>query len=202
MKNKFLYRLLSLALGITLIFTACGQADAPSPGPSMTEPPATVTEAPADTATEVPANSTASITEEPTEAPTAEPAEPIDWYQQMLNTSILSTGDNGRLNQVLAKLANGEEVSIAMIGGSITEGAGADLPANSYGDIFVNSLQQTYPEATIHYCNAGLGNTPSTLGLMRYERDVTSKVTADTQQKGVLWQETTGLTVPWQETVI
>lgn len=179
MKNKFLYRLLSLALGITLIFTACGQADAPSPGPSMTEPPATVTEAPADTTTEVPTDSTASITEEPTKAPTAEPAEPIDWYQQMLNTSILSTGDNGRLNQVLAKLANGEEVSIAMIGGSITEGAGADIPANSYGDIFVNSLQQTYPEATIHYCNAGLGNTPSTLGLMRYERDVTSKVTAE-----------------------
>ncbi len=166
MKKRFLHKIFPLILVLALTCSACGQSDTPTSasGTTLTEAPATVTEAPAET---------------PTEAPTAEPAEEIDWYQQMLNTSILSTGTNGRLNQVIEKLANGEEVSIAMIGGSITEGAGADIPANSYGDLFVAGLKQTYPDATIHYCNAGLGNTPSTLGLMRYERDVTNMVVAE-----------------------
>lgn len=188
MKKRFLHKLLPLALSLTLAFSACGQeaaSDAVSSttevsGEASTEAPSdtTITETPARDSTEASATPT-NAPAESTPAPTEEPAEEIDWYQQMLNTSILSTGTNGRLNKVIEKLASGQEVSIAMIGGSITEGAGADVPANSYGDLFVAGLQETYPEATIHYCNAGLGNTPSTLGLMRYDRDVTDKAVAE-----------------------
>lgn len=105
----------------------------------------------------------------------SEPAEEIvevDWYQQMLETSILSTGTNGRLEKVLDKMKKGERVTVALIGGSVTEGAGAANYKECYGDRFAQDLQEAYPKADIHYVNAGLGGTPSSLGIIRYERDV------------------------------
>lgn len=102
---------------------------------------------------------------------TGEPGE-SDWYQQMLETSVLSAGTNGRLEKVLEKMENGESVSIAFIGGSVTEGALAASYEESYADCFVAGLQETYPDAEITYINAGLSGTGSSLGVMRYDRDV------------------------------
>ena len=101
----------------------------------------------------------------------SEPEE-IDWYQQMLETSVLSVGTNGRLERVLEKMKKGESVSIAFIGGSVTEGALAASYEESYADCFVAALQETYPDAELTYVNAGLSGTGSSLGVMRYDRDV------------------------------
>ncbi len=98
---------------------------------------------------------------------------PQNWYEHMINSSLLSTGTNGRLERFLQKLKNNEPVSIVAYGGSITEGAGAENFTYSYGDHFINSLLTTYPLTGSTYHNSGLGGTPSTLGLMRYQRDVT-----------------------------
>lgn len=95
-----------------------------------------------------------------------------DWYQQMLEASVLSAGTNGRLEKVLGKMKNGESVSVAFIGGSVTEGALAASYEESYADCFVTGLQETYPDAEITYINAGLSGTGSSLGVMRYDRDV------------------------------
>lgn len=104
-------------------------------------------------------------------AQTGEPEE-SDWYQQMLEASVLSAGTNGRLEKVLGKMKNGESVSVAFIGGSVTEGALAASYEESYADCFVTGLQETYPDADITYINAGLSGTGSSLGVMRYDRDV------------------------------
>ena len=98
--------------------------------------------------------------------------EDVNWYDIMLEDSLISTGDNGRLEKVLAKLANGETVNIAMIGGSVTEGAGAAKLSESYADQTIERIKDRYPNATINYVDAGLGGTPSALGIMRYQRDV------------------------------
>lgn len=102
---------------------------------------------------------------------TSKPEE-SEWYQQMLKASILSTGTNGRLEKVLEKMKNGKSVSIAFIGGSVTEGALADSYEESYADCFVAALQEKYPDAELNYINAGLSGTGSSLGVMRYDRDV------------------------------
>lgn len=94
------------------------------------------------------------------------------WYQQMLEASVLSAGTNGRLEKVLAKMKNGESVSIAFIGGSVTEGALAASYEESYADCFAAKLQEKYPDAELTYINAGLSGTGSSLGVMRYDRDV------------------------------
>ena len=99
-------------------------------------------------------------------------ASEVDWYEEMLEASVLSVGTNGRLERVLERMKQGEKISVAAIGGSVTEGAGADKIEESYMNRFFAYLQNTYSQADLTYVNAGLGGTPSALGVMRYERDV------------------------------
>ena len=51
-------------------------------------------------------------------------------YQEMIKRSLVQTGNNYRLKRVIEKAKRGEEVTIAFIGGSITQGAGA-IPINT-----------------------------------------------------------------------
>lgn len=95
-----------------------------------------------------------------------------NWYDEMISKSLVSEGTNARLEKVMKKLENGENVSVAYIGGSVTEGAGAAKLTESYADRVVQHLKDTYKSAHIDYINAGLGGTPSTLGVMRYQKDV------------------------------
>lgn len=98
-------------------------------------------------------------------------------YQNMIANSLVSTGNNYRLKKVIEKCKHGEEVTIAYIGGSITQGAGAK-PINtkcyayrSY-DAFCKLFSPNGGE-NVHYVKAGVGGTPSELGMVRYDRDVT-----------------------------
>ncbi len=149
------------------------------PTPEPTEAPtAQPTAEPIAVATDAPAH-VPDFTPAPIEQPddnTTEIADTTDWYQYMIDSSVLSTGNNGRLEKVIQKIQNGEDVSIMAFGGSITEGAGAENFSYSYGEQFIFNLQEAYPNSSIHYHNSGLGGTPSTLGLMRYERDVTEVI--------------------------
>ncbi len=165
MKKKFLSKILPLTLCLALFCSACSDnSDVPTSGDNVTESTPAPTELP-----------TAQPTAEPTPEPTPEATEaPIDWYQETLNKSILSTGTNGRLEKIIEKIKNGDDVTIAMIGGSVTEGAGAANFSYSYGEQFIFNLQELYPDSSIQYYNLGLGGTPSTLGLMRYQRDLSS----------------------------
>ena len=170
----------------TSIPTTAPVTHSPSPTdtPLPTESPVptdTPTPEPVAVATDAPAHvpdMNPEPTSEPTNPPvsTEVPADTSDWYQHMLNTSILSEGTNGRLEKVLTKIRSGEPVNIMALGGSVTEGAGAVNFSYSYGEQFIFALQETYPDSQIHYYNSGLGGTPSTLGLMRYERDVTQVI--------------------------
>ena len=49
-------------------------------------------------------------------------------YQQMVEKTLVSTGNNARMKKVLAKIRAGEKVYIATLGGSVTEGAGPAKP--------------------------------------------------------------------------
>ncbi len=65
---------------------------------------------------------------------------------------------------------------IAYLGGSITEGAGASVYTNRYATQLTNRYFKTkYPNKNVIEVNAGVGGTPSDLGLFRMEKDVSSK---------------------------
>lgn len=100
-----------------------------------------------------------------------------DRYKEMIANSLVSTGNNYRLKKVIEKAKKGEEVTIAYIGGSITQGAGAK-PINTmcYAYHSYKAFCDMFSPCggdNIHYVKAGVGGTSSEFGMVRYDRDVT-----------------------------
>ncbi len=88
----------------------------------------------------------------------------------------MQVGNNARRKKAINKEKNGEDVTIAFIGGSITQGAGA-VPINTQCYAYKTfkglcDLAGKGTDENIHYVKAGVGGTPSELGMLRYERDV------------------------------
>ena len=159
MKKKLL-TLLMLTL-LAAVFAACGSDDTKE-----------------DTAEET--GITDTKTEEESSAETAEVTtgetgtEELSLEEQMIRDSLVSTGNNYRLNRFIEKARAGEDVTVAFIGGSITEGYNAGT-TEIYAKLVYDYLSGTYGTGdNVHYVNAGLSGTPSLLGLIRSERDVFS----------------------------
>lgn len=98
------------------------------------------------------------------------------FYREMLEKSLMQTGNTKRLKEAVDRAKAGEEVTIAFIGGSITQGAGA-VPINTGCYAYKTfqglcALAGKSTEENIHFIKAGVGGTPSELGMLRYERDV------------------------------
>ncbi|MGN0832293.1 MAG: SGNH/GDSL hydrolase family protein [Kiritimatiellia bacterium] len=87
----------------------------------------------------------------------------------------LVAGDWSRFEQVFARLDRGEAIRIAVIGGSITQGAGASTRENQWGSRFVAGWRRMFPKCAIEFVNAGIGATGSDIGAFRLARDVLAK---------------------------
>ncbi|MFS0868574.1 SGNH/GDSL hydrolase family protein [Paenibacillus xylanilyticus] len=97
-------------------------------------------------------------------------------YRDLISKSLLNKGHNARLKRAIEKTKRGEPVTIAYIGGSITQGAGAEpIHMNCYAyrsfDLFRKMFAPT-SNVPLRFIKAGLGGTPSELGIIRYHRDV------------------------------
>lgn len=120
-------------------------------------------------------------------APPIEEENPVDIssveYKKMIEKSLMNTGNNYRLKTALEKAKSGQDTSIAFIGGSITQGAGAS-PINTlcYARLvyegFCDIAGCKYDD-NVKYVKAGVGGTPSELGMIRYQKDVLDECTPD-----------------------
>jgi lysophospholipase L1-like esterase len=88
--------------------------------------------------------------------------------------SQLSSGDLGRLARVFAKARRGEPIRLGVIGGSITVGAIASNPGNSYSGLLLAWWRERFPKCEIDLINAGVGGTGSMFGALRAGRDLLS----------------------------
>lgn len=141
------------------VFEAVGSAPAVSQEPVVSQP-----------VSSSPAVSTAPDTNVP---------QPSTWpattYNKMIANSLVSTGNNYRMINAIQKAMRGEDVTIAYIGGSITEGALSTTHTKSYAYTFYNMFKERFGKnggSNVHYVNAGMSGTPSSLGVIRYSRDV------------------------------
>lgn len=65
------------------------------------------------------------------------------------------------------------DITVAYLGGSITEGTGATNSAtDSYASLTTEGIKKMYPNANVTAVNAGIGGTGSNSGYMRLESDV------------------------------
>ena len=171
-------KVLSIVLLCAVILSAvsCGNT------PAVTE--ATGTTAPAETssAEETPGTTTAdtTVSDAETDAPETEGKEiPEDMEYKIENginermkaLSELVPGNKARLAKVLRRAQAGEEITVAYLGGSITQGSSAG-PGACYADLTTKWLQEQFPDAKITAVNAGIGATGSYIGVYRTDRDV------------------------------
>ncbi len=102
-------------------------------------------------------------------APAADQAD----QRELLARSLVSMGDTSRLQHLLAKARRGEPLVIAVIGGSITQGASATTVENRYGNLIARWWRQRFPQVKVWtYVNAGLGATGSDIAACRAQQDL------------------------------
>ncbi|ADL33062.1 hypothetical protein bpr_I0314 [Butyrivibrio proteoclasticus B316] len=95
-------------------------------------------------------------------------------YSDMISHSLMQMGNTARLEKVLQKAGKGEDVTLGFIGGSITQGAGAiPIHEKCYPRVFAENFEKKYANGgQVTLIKAGVGGTPSELGMVRFERDV------------------------------
>ena len=97
-------------------------------------------------------------------------------YKKMISASLMQVGNNARLKTVIEKAKRGEDVTIAYIGGSITQGTGAKpIHTECYAAQSFKKFKALFGKEgveNVHFVKAGVGGTCSELGMIRYERDV------------------------------
>lgn len=92
-------------------------------------------------------------------------------HRDMVERSLLSLGNTYRFDNKIAKAADGETVTVAYLGGSITEGVGAPDKESCYAKLSFDALSEVYG-GNFEYVNAGVSGTPSILGNLRVQKDV------------------------------
>lgn len=134
--------------------------------------------------TEAPATEAPLPTEEPTATPAPTRAVVPAWTdylteEDMQTASPWKVCDNTALAAVMKKAEAGEPITIATIGGSITQGSISNGPLDKeietracYADIFFAWWKETFPNAEVTVVNAGIGGTDSYLGVHRVQEDV------------------------------
>ena len=118
-------------------------------------------------------------TQPPTEPPTTPPPSAEnkwDTYQETASSqnidfyksAIKHMGNTYRLDKKLEGAENGDPLTIAYLGGSITEGKNYTTPFSKY-------VQQTFAKGSFKEVNAGLSGTSSVVGLVRSEQEIVSQ---------------------------
>lgn len=151
--------------------TSAPPTASPSPTPGNSFPPAPTNKA-----------SQAPPTEAPTNTPSSTPFTVSDeMYTKMKDNAVLSTGNNARIKNVISRAKAGEDITLAYIGGSITEGALATPNDKCYAAVSAKAFGETYGKdggSNVHCINAGVSGTPSSLGIVRYDNDILGKMDA------------------------
>lgn len=95
-------------------------------------------------------------------------------FQIREESGVSHRGNQARLKKVMKRAAAGEKLTIAFLGGSITQGSLATKPELCYASRVSNWWRENYKEADFTFINAGIGGTTSHFGTARVEEDVLS----------------------------
>lgn len=81
-------------------------------------------------------------------------------------------GNLRRLKLLMQRAARGDRLTMAFLGGSITQGAVSTQHTNCYAYLVFDWFVKRFPRTAFTYVNAGVGGTTSQFGAARVEEDV------------------------------
>lgn len=93
---------------------------------------------------------------------------------KMYNRALLNEGNTSRLAAAMEKAKKGESITVATIGGSITQGTAASSTDSCYASRFFLWWQEKFPGCEVNTVNAGIGGTDSYLGVHRADEQLLS----------------------------
>ena len=81
-------------------------------------------------------------------------------------------GNTERIAKVLKKAELGQPVTLAYLGGSITQGSLSSTPDTCYAAMTTKWWREQYPNTEFTYVNGGIGGTTSQFGAARVDSDI------------------------------
>lgn len=173
-KSSILKKIIAVALcgAVSVTMTACGDRSTSSGSQNSSS-----TSAVESSSTESTMSTPESSADTNSDTPSVPDGEAYtlggELTEEMIANSRYNEGNKVRLANFFKKLQAGEEVTVAYIGGSITQGSSAG-PANCYAMLTTEWLQQKFSGTKVNYVNAGIGATGSFIGCSRVDKDVLS----------------------------
>ncbi|WP_291651119.1 SGNH/GDSL hydrolase family protein [Clostridium sp.] len=95
--------------------------------------------------------------------------------KEMIKNSLVSEGDMSSIIEVLKKAQSGQEITVAFLGGSITQGCNATKQEDCYASKIYLWFKDTFSNTNVNFINAGVGATGSIIGVHRVQKQVLDK---------------------------
>lgn len=95
--------------------------------------------------------------------------------EEMYKKSLVSKGDVIRILKLIEKAEKGEDITVAFLGGSITQGCNSTVYEKCYVELTYNWFKEKFKNVNVKHINAGVGATGSLIGVHRVEGQVISE---------------------------
>lgn len=84
----------------------------------------------------------------------------------------VNRGNLYRMKELMRRAKSGDRITLAFLGGSITQGSVSSQYTNCYAYLVYDWFVRRFPKTAFTYVNAGVGGTSSQFGVARVEEDV------------------------------
>lgn len=99
----------------------------------------------------------------------------IKLSNEIIEKSLVNKGDILRILKLFEKARCGQDITIAFLGGSITQGCNSTVYEKCYVELVSKWFEEKFNNVKVEHINAGVGATGSLIGVHRAERQVISK---------------------------
>lgn len=91
---------------------------------------------------------------------------------EIYSLSLKNKGNSARIANLMKKAQKGGNYKIAVLGGSISQGAGASNSFSNYGSLVYDWWCYNFPDANFEFINAGIGSTNPEMACYRMGEDL------------------------------
>ncbi len=99
----------------------------------------------------------------------------IKLNDELIEISVVNKGDISRILKLYEKAESGKSITIAFLGGSITQGCNSTVYEKCYVELVSRWFENKFKNIEVKHINAGVGATGSLIGVHRAQKQVLSQ---------------------------